>query len=218
MNSCALIGCRPRIGFASMRQEAKQSDGSNEANSERCRTYQKHAKAILKMRRQGGKVSVAEFARKHGLRAKTLAKHLKQIREYRLATLSPIDSPKKKAGGRPPYISRNGVKALNLMVETLDVCGRPCTPQLLLVLMKKIRIYENPGLDPEKVLYPSKSTSARIQALLTVPLRSLRVGEDVRRSKSKEHYLAETYAKLRALDEKYHFLDKDKYVPENVSA
>ena len=76
-------------------------------------------------------------------------------------------------------------------------------------LIFDIHCFERGIEDKKNRKKPSKNTVSAIIRRTLVPIRSLRPGEDIRKKKSKEVYLDETYAVLGNLYEKHRFLPED---------
>ena len=117
-----------------------------------------------------------------------------------------------ETSGRPPYLTDEGVELVDSVVQAMDRVGLPCTATQVSQVVRKTRAYITGIDDIEKVSPPSRKTLQRIQKRLSPRERTLRVGEAIRKERSKEELLADTYSKLRELYHDHGFRPEDMYV------
>lgn len=150
-------------------------------------------KEIQRLIEQGEKPNFSAIAEKNDVNRKTLRKMFDRMVEK---GLKPRDFDLlQERTGRPTYLDKSHEKVFNIVLKSCDVMGDPLTEQGISCLLFDLAKHQRgPQCTP-----PCRNTIKKYIKNSSMPLKSVRSGEDIRTQKSKPEYLLRFFNELKEL-------------------
>lgn len=152
-------------------------------------------------------VSVSSLAKKYGVNRKQLGFQVTEAaRHLRFGCLPHSFAVTLRSGGNN-YLSSTSLKALGLLLRTLDVLHLQSSSLQLPLFMQRLKIADlkDAGQDASSVAAPDRKTVKSTLKVLGLKYRTPRRGEVIRSDKSKLEFTGDHFNKVQQLLQQFDF-------------